>query len=298
MTWVKLDDGFLTHPKVLAAGKDGRALIVSALCYCAQGLTDGLIVDGALPMVAGAADVKARPTAGYLVELGIWHREGHACPTCPSCPPDHYLIHDYLSYQPSAEDEKRKRKELSEKRAAAGRKGAQSRWGDSNADSNADSNGHGKPPDLSSQTDDPGMAPSPYPSVDTSVVQSSSTAYGSHEDDERIPVVARLLGLHDAQTAVARRHLIGDERAFREGCVRRWATDPFLLAMARQHPGVPASELLDIVRDGPPLGGRAGAGPPVTCERCVENQGWIERADGLARCDHVPEARPVLRAVP
>lgn len=36
VTWVKLDDGFLTHPKALTAGKGGRALWLAGLLFAGR----------------------------------------------------------------------------------------------------------------------------------------------------------------------------------------------------------------------------------------------------------------------
>lgn len=293
MTWVKLDDGFLTHPKVLAAGKDGRALIVSGLCYCAQGLTDGLIVDGALPMVAGAADVKARPTAGRLVELGIWHREGHTCSSCPPCPAGHYLVHDYLSYQPAAEEEKRKRRELSEKRAAAGRKGARSRWG---SDSNPDSNGDGKPPDLPSQRDGSDMAPSPSPTVGIPGQQQQTAGEEPAKSGWLLDAVVELLlesrGKRDEARQQGRnpdRWLAGARRG-----IRTEVAEP-VARLLRAHPDLTPEAVARAV-DGPAPAPAVRARP--ACDRCDGVGWWLP--DGAAEalpCDHEPERRPDLRVV-
>lgn len=306
MTWVKLDDGFLTHPKVLAAGKDGRALIVSGLCYCAQGLTDGLIVDGALPMVAGAADVKARPTAGRLVGLGIWHREDHSCPSCPPCPTGHYLVHDYLSYQPPAEEEKRKRRELSEKRAAAGRKGALSRWG---SESNPGSNGDGKPPDLPSQSDGSGMAPSPTPTVgipsqqqQTAVAGAATSTAAAVLVDAVVEALIETRGKHQAKL----KHK--DPSGWLAGA-RRGIRAEVAGVVAQLHAAHPELTPEAIARavDGPPTahvapgGSRAPWEPPACadCPRCGGKGVYELPGDrGMDFCDHEPDARPVLRAVP
>lgn len=263
MTWVKLDDGFLTNPKVLASGKDGRALIIAGLLYCARELTDGLIVDGAAPLIAGGADVKLRPTASRLVALGIWHRDGHTCPRCPPCPPGHYLVHDYLDWQPSAEDERAKRKAISEKRAAAGRKGAAARWG----------NGHGnreasQPVAMANewqtgdepwQTDDSRMAPSPVPPVVKTGQQSSSTAYDAADDDDDDPLVALVtatavvLGDRDHQRRLAAEGLepVVDRRRHRQSCIERWCADQRLADAAIAHPDLEPDQLADVV-DPPP----------------------------------------------
>ena len=40
MSWVKIDDQFFMHPKVIAAGRDARDLYLAALTYTAGQLTD------------------------------------------------------------------------------------------------------------------------------------------------------------------------------------------------------------------------------------------------------------------
>lgn len=71
MTWAKLDDQYFRHPKSRAAGKDGRALDLAAICYSSSALTDGFISKDALPLIAAEAGV--RPTvARKLVEVGRW----------------------------------------------------------------------------------------------------------------------------------------------------------------------------------------------------------------------------------
>ena len=43
MAWVRLDENFAQHPKVVKAGPLGMAMHVAALCYCNQHLTDGVV---------------------------------------------------------------------------------------------------------------------------------------------------------------------------------------------------------------------------------------------------------------
>lgn len=88
MTWVKVDDSFPRHPKVLGLSADVKWAYIEALCYCAQYLTDGRFAVG----VIGEAEVAALVDAG-LVEL---HGEGG------------FLVHNYLEYNPSREAVKRK----------------------------------------------------------------------------------------------------------------------------------------------------------------------------------------------
>lgn len=92
MAWVKLDDQFFRHPKVLAAGRDARDLYLAALCYCNSGLTDGLLAAAVMPLLAAETMVPdAGAAAERLVTVGLWEPDG-----------DGYRIHDYLDYQPSA----------------------------------------------------------------------------------------------------------------------------------------------------------------------------------------------------
>jgi hypothetical protein len=108
MTWAKLDDGFYRHPKSRAAGKDGRALFVASLCWAASHLTDGFIATHDLGLIAAEAEVKPRPTANRLVQVGMWEPVDGG-----------WQIHDYLDFNPTAEAALDKRR----KRAEAGRKG-------------------------------------------------------------------------------------------------------------------------------------------------------------------------------
>jgi len=104
MTWVKLDDGFFTHPKAVAAGKDGRELYLAGLCYASANLTDGFIPTAAVAIVAAMAGVKVS-VAARLVDIGLWKPEGDA-----------YAIHDY------AEHQRTRAQVLSERNAARTRK--------------------------------------------------------------------------------------------------------------------------------------------------------------------------------
>lgn len=89
MTWVKLDDGFVRHPRMVAAGLHGRALFIAGLCYCGAHLTDGRIPKAALPMLAAEAGVRVS-VAAKLVEVGSWVDHG-----------DVLEVHDFLVYNPS-----------------------------------------------------------------------------------------------------------------------------------------------------------------------------------------------------
>lgn len=133
MPWVRLDEDFASHPKVLDAGPLGMALQVAALCYANRHLTDGRIPRAAarslldfegIAVVDGMSgdDVDAGHVIGLLVDAGLWHEPGHDCEVCPEVERG-YVIHDYLEQQPSRAEVLAKR----EQTAAAGRKGGQAR---------------------------------------------------------------------------------------------------------------------------------------------------------------------------
>lgn len=109
MSWVKIDDGFPFHRKAILAGKDGRALYITALCWSSGQLTDGVIDAAVVPMLCSISDVaNAEATAKQLVKVGLWEIvDGD------------YVIHDYHDYNPDA----CKVKAIREARAKAGRRG-------------------------------------------------------------------------------------------------------------------------------------------------------------------------------
>jgi hypothetical protein len=121
MTWVKLDDQFFLNPKSVSAGKDGRALYLAGLCYCASQLTDGFIATKALPMIAASAGVKISQ-ARVLERFGLWE-EGIGG----------FWVHDYLTYNPKASEVRA----LREKKAAAGALGGSRRAMKAQADAQA-----------------------------------------------------------------------------------------------------------------------------------------------------------------
>jgi hypothetical protein len=116
MPWVKLDDGFMEHPKVVAAGGHATLLFVAGLCYCARNLTDGKIPAAMVPRLTDlTAPMKL---ARKLVVVGLWEEiEGG------------YLVHDWLDWNPSAAETLAKRAAASETKRKAGLIGAMKRWG-------------------------------------------------------------------------------------------------------------------------------------------------------------------------
>jgi hypothetical protein len=108
MPWVKLDDSFFSHPKVVAAGTEAVGLYVMALTYSAHHLTDGHV---AAAWVKEKAGPKARKLVAALTEpptgfeCALWERNGTG-----------WVIHDYLDYNPSRAEIMKKRKADTERK--------------------------------------------------------------------------------------------------------------------------------------------------------------------------------------
>lgn len=86
MTWVKVDDSFADHPKVMALGRDriiGVGLWASAACYCARHLTDGFVPS------AAAAGFGHPKVWDRLVAVGLIDAVAGG-----------YQLHDWLEYNP------------------------------------------------------------------------------------------------------------------------------------------------------------------------------------------------------
>jgi hypothetical protein len=117
----KVANGFPEHRKIEAAGGDAGWLWVCAMGYCSRNFTDGMIPIGMVPRLSDREDPKQ--LAKRLLEVGLWHAAGHNCGKCVQPDARHYIVHDYLDHQTSAA----KAREVSEKRAVAGRKGGQAK---------------------------------------------------------------------------------------------------------------------------------------------------------------------------
>lgn len=110
MAWVRLDDSFAQHPKVMAAGPLALAMQVAGLCYCNRNLTDGFIPWAVARTLLSwemlgpdqeryrisvtddthTEEIDSDYVIKRLVETGLWEEV-----------PGGYQIHDYLQYQPS-----------------------------------------------------------------------------------------------------------------------------------------------------------------------------------------------------
>ena len=115
MTWIRLDDGFPDHPKIATVGPLAGWFHVCGLCYAGRYLTDGFIPENAVFRLADfrgigishgmvGHDVEAGELIDALLDAGLWQRvEGG------------YMIHDYLEYNPSAEQVRQERQVAKER---------------------------------------------------------------------------------------------------------------------------------------------------------------------------------------
>lgn len=88
MPWVRIDEAFADHPKIIEAGESAVCLFICGLAYCGHMLSDGVIPKRKARVLYPMNDAAA--AADALVRVGLWHEDG-----------DNYVVHDYLDYQPS-----------------------------------------------------------------------------------------------------------------------------------------------------------------------------------------------------
>lgn len=107
MPWFPVDDGFYSHPKVLATSLAARGLWATAGSWCMDPahLTDGVIPDHVLAALGGTPELAAE-----LVTAGLWRRSRKG-----------YAFHDWFQWGTKRTAEQQR--ELSATRAANGRKG-------------------------------------------------------------------------------------------------------------------------------------------------------------------------------
>jgi len=128
LTWVKLDDGFPSHPKLAEVGPLGLAMQVAALCYCNRYLTDGYLpraaaatlLDfdgiGLIDGVFRGEDADWRIVSGLMVECELWDEVAGG-----------FQIHDYLDYPPSRDAVLAERAKKKASGQAGGRASAKAR---------------------------------------------------------------------------------------------------------------------------------------------------------------------------
>ena len=131
-----MDDGFATHPKILAAGPIPALIQVRAICYASQHKTDGFIPQAVISILLAGFEELGIDLAGnqsgsddpifslgcqaneidwppVMVKYGLWERRDGG-----------YAIHDYLHWNMSKSEYEKFIKQKSQ----AGKKGMKVRW--------------------------------------------------------------------------------------------------------------------------------------------------------------------------
>lgn len=132
MPWVRIDEEFYLHPKVVAAGPLAMAMQVAGLCYCNRYLTDGFLpkaVSRTLldfagiamncwkgEMIGGGEDATAELVIDRLLDAGMWVEEQGG-----------YRIHDFHIYQPRKVDVEEDRRQKREAGRLGGLRSGQAR---------------------------------------------------------------------------------------------------------------------------------------------------------------------------
>jgi len=148
MSFVLLDDGFYTNPKVTAVGNAGAGLFARALSYCGHNLTDGFVEAGWAREVGGLALCKKLAAAGLWITVQSGEDFTYIVDESEyvvRIPRKGYFIVDYLTLNPTRQHIEAKRDEVRQKRSEAGKMGAKARWGDGKPDSKHDGKADGKP---------------------------------------------------------------------------------------------------------------------------------------------------------
>ena len=99
MPWFRIDDGFHSHPKVLATSLAARGLWATAGSWSSDHLTDGFVPDHALAPLGGTPEL-----ADELVTAGLWRRRKSG-----------YQFHDWLDKNPSRKAVENERKNAAER---------------------------------------------------------------------------------------------------------------------------------------------------------------------------------------
>lgn len=97
LSWVRLDDGFPGHRKVLPLSDAAFRLHVAALCHCNQQGNDGHMDRAALRVLSGylSHPQKAATASKELEDAGLWEKTETG-----------WTIHDFLVYQQSSDQKK------------------------------------------------------------------------------------------------------------------------------------------------------------------------------------------------
>lgn len=119
MSWLRIDDGMVDHPKIVEAGPDSIAAQLRALSWCSRLLTNGVFSRKVAERITH--DLAPNMIA-IMVEHGLWEAYDSANKVVSVLDLSFavsFRVHDYLKYNPS----KRAVMQLRKNKGEAGRKG-------------------------------------------------------------------------------------------------------------------------------------------------------------------------------
>lgn len=99
MPWFRVDDGFHSHPKVLATSLAARGLWATAGSWSSHHLTDGVVPDHVLASLGGTPELAAE-----LVAAGLWKRRRNG-----------WTFHDWTDKNPTKEAVEKEREAARER---------------------------------------------------------------------------------------------------------------------------------------------------------------------------------------
>jgi len=130
MPWVRFDDQYPIHRKVAGLSDTAFRLHSAAIFWCVRNGTDGFVPEEDLDLVCAQVQKPAR-FASECVRRNAWHDAAYQCASenCPG-PVDGqgWVIHDYLEYQPTKDENTTAKKEMQEKKSSGGKLGNHRRW--------------------------------------------------------------------------------------------------------------------------------------------------------------------------
>lgn len=101
MGWVRLDDNFADHPKIIALSDSAFRLFITGLCYSNRQLTDGIIPYRMVQAWVGENPMKP---SDELEDQDLWARVESG-----------FLILSYAEYQPTRDQVEKKREQVKER---------------------------------------------------------------------------------------------------------------------------------------------------------------------------------------
>jgi hypothetical protein len=203
MAWVRFDDSYREHPKIVYAGRQAREIHEAMIFYSARNLTDGLIHENQIPVLAAYSEVKDWRAALKRLMVIV---DGFDDPLVHAEPDGWYRLHDYHDYQPTKQEVVEERDRIKIARSEAGKRGMESRWGHNKPDNKRDNKTpvcYNKTITNGYQTDNPGPVPeSRIPNPD-SLAMPESVSHTGEEKPSSQYAAATTGASREARTAAA-----------------------------------------------------------------------------------------------